>query len=306
MTEKKYDVVVPGAYFCDLVFTGLPEVPSLGKDIYAQNFKLVPGGVFYPVAILNRLGLKVGWKGHFGNDLFSQFMLQAVEEEGIDPSLFEIHDYPVQSLAAAFSFEHERGFVSYTEIEFSYLSQMEVEKIDTRCYLVPGLDYWSDLGEINQATNRKDFIVFQECQHTALTLETPSLVKALQTVDIFAPNEAEALHLTGESQIEAALARLSEIVPLVVIKCGAQGAIAQSGNEIVSVPAINVKVVDTTGAGDSFNAGFLYAYLAGLDLETCLRYGAITGGLGTTGPGLGKIPPLKTVEQMAANYERHC
>ena len=306
MTKKQYDVIVPGAYFCDLVFTGLPEVPCLGKDMYARDFKIVPGGVFYPVAILHRLGLKVGWKGHFGNDLFSQFMLQAIEKEGIDPSLFEIHDHPMQSLAAAFSFEHERGFVSYTEMPFSCLKQGEVENLETRCFLIPGLDYLSELAEINQAKNRQGFIVFQECQHTSLNLESPGLRQALQGVDIFAPNEAEALHLTGESQVEAALARLSEIVPLVVIKCGARGAIAQRGAEIVQVPAIKVKVVDTTGAGDSFNAGFLYAYLAGLPLTTCLQYGAITGGLSTTGPGLGEIPSLETVEQMAANYERYC
>jgi sugar/nucleoside kinase (ribokinase family) len=306
MNKKKYDVVVPGAYFCDLVFTGLPEVPCLGKDVYARSFKMVPGGVFYPVAILHRLGLKVGWKCHFGNDLFSQFMLKAVEEEGIDPSLFEIYDQPARSLAASFSFEHERGFVSYTEMEFSYLRSNEVENIDTSCFLIPGLDYLSDLAEINKAKNREEFIVFQECQHTALNLASSGLIDALQSVDIFAPNEAEALHLTGETQVEAALERLSEIIPLVVIKCGAKGAVAQRGTEIVRVPAIKVKVVDTTGAGDSFNAGFLYAYLANLPLVTCLQYGAITGGLSTTGSGLGEIPSLKRMEKMTNDYERYC
>jgi sugar/nucleoside kinase (ribokinase family) len=306
MSEKQYDVVVPGAYFCDLVFTGLPEIPGLGKDVYAQNFKIVPGGVYYPVSILNKLGLKVGWKGRFGNDLFSQFILDIIKEEGIDPSLIEIVDDPLQSVAASFSFEHERGFVSYTEAPFSYLHKSEIEGINTRCFLIPGLDYLGDLAELNQASNRQSFIIFQECQHTSLTLESPEFVETLKTINIFAPNEAEALHLTGETSIEAALSRLSELIPLVIIKRGAEGAIAQHGTEIVQVPAIKVDVVDTTGAGDSFNAGFLYAYLAGLPLETCLRYGAITGGLSTTGPGLGEIPSLETVEQMASEYERYC
>ena len=306
MTKKKYDVVVPGTYFCDMVFTGLPEVPELGKDVFASDFQMVPGGVYYPVAILNQLGLKVGWKGQFGNDFFSRFMLDTIREEGIDTSLIEVLDRSMRSLAASFSFEHERGFVSYVEAPYLPLTCEDIEKLDTRCLLLPGLEnFWMDLPEISRAKNRKNFIIYQECQYNNLTVDSPGLVEALRTVDIFAPNEAEALRLTGCSDVEDALVYLSGFIPLVVIKCGPKGAIAKRGEEVVRVPAIKIDVVDTTGAGDSFNAGFLFAYLADLSLETCLRHGAITGGLSTTGPGLGEIPTWEKLKEMVNEFEKH-
>ena len=80
--------------------------------------------------------------------------------------------------------------------------------------------------------------------------------------------------------------------------CGPKGAKAKRDDEVVLVPAIKVNVVDTTGAGDSINAKFLFAYLAGSSLETCLRYGAIAGGLSTTGPGLGEIPTREKLKEM--------
>ena len=306
LTNNKFDVVVPGTYFCDIVFTGLPEVPELGKDIYASGFKMVPGGVYYPVSILNRLGLKVGWKGRFGNDIFSRFILDKIKKEGIDTTLIEICDRSIQSVAASFSFEHERGFVSYLEEPCAPLIHEEIEKLDTRCLLLPGLeDTWMDLQEINLSKNRNNFIIYQECQHTNLTIDSPGLVDALKTVDIFAPNEVEALRLTGCSNVEAALAYLSQFIPLVIIKCGSHGAIAKQGANVFRVPAIKVEVVDTTGAGDSFNAGFLIAYLADLSIETCLRYGAVIGGLSTTGPGLGQIPTMERLLKMVSEFEKY-
>ena len=306
MGKKAFDVVVPGCYFCDMVFTGLPEMPQLGKDIFATNFKMVPGGAYYPVSILNRLGINVGWKCSFGNDFFSRYVLDVIREEGIDSSLFDIQDRSVQFVAASFSFADERGFVSYIEAPYPHLTGKDISEIDTRCYLLPGIDSWTDLAEIDLSRGEKSFLVYMDCQHTAMTLETPGLIDALRKVDVFAPNRTEALHLTGESDIRRALARLAEFIPLVLIKQGAEGVLAQKGEEIIEVPAIRVKVVDTTGAGDSFNAGFLFGHLSGASLETCLQYGVITGGLSTTGPGLGFVPEKAVLQKMAQNFGDYC
>src|SRR5205085_6102624 len=110
-------------------------------------------------------------------------------------------------------------------------------------------------------------------------------------------NASEALQLTGAATVEAALAQLAELTPLAIVKRGAQGAIAQAGQHMGRAPAIGVDVFDTTGAGDCFNAGFLYGHLRGLPLEDCLRCGNICGGLSTTARGGAAAPSAAQVEE---------
>ena len=94
----------------------------------------------------------------------------------------------------------------------------------------------------------------------------------------------ELLAITHEDSIEAGLERLAEI-PTVAVKLGARGAVAQRGSQIVYADSIPVKVIDTTGAGDSFDAGFVYAYLAGQDLAQALRFACACGSLSTRAAG---------------------
>jgi sugar/nucleoside kinase (ribokinase family) len=85
--------------------------------------------------------------------------------------------------------------------------------------------------------------------------------------------------------LNLAIRSLGELCPLVVIKDGSNGSFAYSNNELIHVPAISINPFDTTGAGDNFNAGFLYAWLDGQSLETCLKWGNVVGGLSTTAMG---------------------
>jgi sugar/nucleoside kinase (ribokinase family) len=168
------------------------------------------------------------------------------------------------------------------------------------------MDDWQSVEMINRLPQRKDFTLFMDCQHTKLTLDSPGVKEALQGVDIFAPNEGEALAFTGESDVFRALDSLAEIVPAVVIKRGGKGAIARRERDTWQVPAIRVEVKDTTGAGDSFNAGFLYAYLKNLSMEECLRYGNITGGLSVMNTGPMQCLDINSVHEMAKNYQNYC
>jgi sugar/nucleoside kinase (ribokinase family) len=107
----------------------------------------------------------------------------------------------------------------------------------------------------------------------------------LPYVNVFLPNENEALALTGSTNDEQALAYLTKKCPWVAVKLGARGAIAGRGSETARSPALKVDVVDTTGAGDSFDGGFLYGYLHGWSLERALKLGAACGSLSTRKAG---------------------
>jgi sugar/nucleoside kinase (ribokinase family) len=107
----------------------------------------------------------------------------------------------------------------------------------------------------------------------------------LQYVDVFLPNEREAKKTAGTDDLQEAIEKLSETVPLVVVKRGSEGALARRGQEEIKLSPIRVESVDPVGAGDSFDAGFLHQFVRGADLRSCLRYGNLAGALSTTRPG---------------------
>ncbi len=282
---KQFDVLLTGAYFCDMVFNGLPEMPQLGRDVFSSSFDMVAGGVFYTAQALQRLGVRAGWLCDVGNDLFSRFIIESAEAEGLDTSLFRHHERPLRRIAAAFSFAHDRGFVSYMDELPDPLPLDEIEQYKPRCLFLPHIGYWQTLPALAELPQRPGMLVYMDCQDTTLTLETPGLIEALGYVDVFAPNETEALHLTGETAVSDALTKLAAIVPTAVIKLGAKGSTARRGSERITIPPIAVTPVDTTGAGDSFNAGFIYGLLQDASLADCLRYGNIVGGLAAAQAG---------------------
>jgi sugar/nucleoside kinase (ribokinase family) len=111
------------------------------------------------------------------------------------------------------------------------------------------------------------------------------LHEALRYVDIFLPNEREARKAAGVDDLEVAVQRLAAMVPLVVVKMGRDGAMAQRGTQRTVSAAITVNAVDAVGAGDSFDAGFLHEYVRGGDLPACLAAGNLAGALSTTRAG---------------------
>ena len=296
-SDCPYDILLPGMYFCDLVFTGLPAMPALGEELFSREFDMLPGGTFNTALALHRLGLRVGWIADFGDDFFSQFVLQAARRMGLDTSLFRLHDFPLRSVSVSLSFPEDRGFVSYVDPMPGISLLEEVQRFKPPCLLLPNLWHGEETLRLCELAHQQGTLVYMDCQSNGLTLRDAGVSEAIRAVDIFAPNSVEALTLTGEKTVEKALVCLADLAPLVVIKLGKDGAIARKRDQVLRSPAIQVKVVDTTGAGDCFNAGFLYAYLKGKSLEECLRYGNICGGLSTTARGCQAAPSAKRVEK---------
>ncbi|MGE5602704.1 MAG: carbohydrate kinase family protein, partial [Nitrososphaerales archaeon] len=114
---RRYDVLVVSDYFLDLVFTGLPQLPELGQEVFGTGFAMLAGGGFNSVASMHRLGLRVAWVGDFGNDEFSRFALERAEAEGIDVSLSVRHPRPLRRITVAASYPHDRAFITYCDPE---------------------------------------------------------------------------------------------------------------------------------------------------------------------------------------------
>lgn len=290
--KKSYQVLVWGGYCFDLIFTGLEEFPRPGEEVYSPGFSAHPGGCFTTVLALKRLGVRAGWACDFGDDPFSNLVLESARHEGFDESLFRYHNFPLRRVTAAVSSQRERAFLSYADpleapAPGPILGQMQSEWL-----LLSHLYYGDESLPLLQAARKSGMRIFMDCQSISTSLkERPEIAQALRLVDAFSPNEAEALRLTGEKQVEAALERLAELTPRVVIKLGSRGALAREAEKTYAVPGIRVeRVVDTSGAGDCFDAGFLYAELRGYGMEESLRIANICGGLSVQDAG-GKCAP---------------
>jgi sugar/nucleoside kinase (ribokinase family) len=124
------------------------------------------------------------------------------------------------------------------------------------------------------------------------------LKEVLLATDIFFPNEVEASALTGRTDSAEALRALENGRTQIVLKLGREGCMAMDKGGLLHLPAFPVKPVDTTGAGDSFNAGFLHAWLRQLPLRQCLQYAAASGALSTLGlGGIGAQPSCEELEE---------
>ncbi len=302
-SELGFDVVIGGTWYADLIFTGLAEAPRLGAEIWASDFAMTPGGTFNVVAAMHRLGLRVGWSTVFGNDVFSTFVLGKAKAEGLDDRLFRLVDRPRRVVTASFSMPHERGFVSFEEWADDLDDVELIRRHDARCYLASGDFPHRRPDDVRRALASRQALYVLDPQFTTATLDTPCVVETLELADVFVPNESEALQVTGAAKAEDALEILGRRTELVVIKRGARGAIAMHRGVRSEAPAIACGAVDTTGAGDCFNAGLIAGLLAGDSLEDALRQANVCAGLSTTAHGVTGAPDLEQVRRILARTD---
>jgi sugar/nucleoside kinase (ribokinase family) len=283
----KFDVIVVGSYSLDLIFTGLPRFPEMGKDTLGSGFAMLPGEAYTNAVGMHRLGLKVGWAADFGNDDFSRFALEKARAEGLDESLFVHHKKPMRRISVAMSFAQDRAFVTYYDPEPSIPAGFKaLARASARLVYLPGFYYGPFLETgLKLIRLKKMKLVMDGNSDDQVLMTKPAVIKTVHAADVFLPNASEARRMTGEKDLEKAMCRLGEHCRLVVVKDGANGAYAWDGKQLLRSPAISVDAVDTTGAGDCFNAGFIKAWLDGLSLPDCLRWGNIVGGFSTLGMG---------------------
>ena len=282
----KYDVLALGDYFLDLIFSGLKADPELGREVFSQDFSMLPGGTYNSVTTLHRLGVSVAWAVDFGNDAFSRYVKDMAEREGLDPVCFASKDYPLRNITVASSYRGDRQFISFSDkrrIDPGYIQRV----LNTECttLFLSGLYRGRLLALAAGHFKKQGTTLMMDGNSSDGTLEDRDIRRALRQVDVFMPNGCEARRLTGKSEIEDCLKELGQLSPLVVIKDGKQGAYAIQAGQVYHVPCIPVKCVETTGAGDCFDAGFIKAHLDGLELVECLQWGNIAGGLSTQALG---------------------
>ncbi|MFJ5677894.1 carbohydrate kinase family protein [Streptomyces sp. NPDC093097] len=283
--EPGAPVLVAGAYSVDLVFRELAGPVAFGSEVWAGGMGMVPGGAFTLAMGLRRLRREVVWAADFGSDVFSQEVLAVARVEGLDERGFRHHAQPVRNVTVALSGPQDRAMIAYEDpVAVRPLAEL-IATYRPAVLMLPYLQYGPEVSNALDVAAEHGCHVFMDCQDYPGHLDMPDVAKALSQVQVFAPNEAEALRITGADSAAEALEILADLVPVAVVKRGGKGAIAAEAGRRVARAAPVVRVVDTTGAGDCFNVGFLHQRLAGGSLEECLAAGVACGAAAVTGPG---------------------
>jgi sugar/nucleoside kinase (ribokinase family) len=302
MTRKgdgRVEVLVACEYFCDLIFAGLNGVPRPGAEYFAGGLTVRPGGGYNMALALSRLGIETGWAVDFGTDLFSRIVLEQSAHDRLNPSGFNLLGHDVQRVSAAFTHQGERGFISYSQTEVLPPPVELLDRLRPK-WLLQTFRFTPAWLAFLRAARARGIRIFADCAHGEFTLETRGIREFLSLVDIFSPNEAEALALTGRQEVDEALDDLAALVPAVLIKCGSLGASGFARGQHFDVAAPSVDVVDTVGAGDAFNAGFLAGAIWESGFEECVRLAVACGTLSTLGAGNAALPDGAELSAYAA------
>jgi sugar/nucleoside kinase (ribokinase family) len=298
-----FDILVYGPVFCDLIFTDLPDMPELGKEIFAGDFIISPGGSAIVAIGLHRLGAKVGLIADLGSDPLSKIIWEQLGDLGLDRSLITQHPYPLPQVTAALSFPEDRAFVTRFQRpeknpDLKSILHANPTKHLHLCSFLAALD----APESHQMAHAAGATISMDPGWDEIALQNTKLKNLITELDVFLPSRSELCYITQEENLElAAHQQISQMQNgKLIIKDGSNGAFAKvpGQSKLLHTPALPVNPVDTTGAGDAFDAGFLYAFINNFPLKTCLQYGAICGGLGTTASGgVTALPTLTEVEK---------
>lgn len=296
MTPTDLDLVVIGDLNADLILQGQDPVPAFGQVEKLVDLGLLTIGGSSGITACGaaRLGLRTASIGVLGDDALGSFMRSALTERGVDVSACPTDAGRQTGISVILAPRDGGGRAILTAPGTIDALTADLVPLDVvgrarhiHCgayFLQPRLH--DGLAGLFQRAHEMGLTCSLDTNWDPTGIWDGHLHDVLRHCDIFFPNEAEALHITGETTIDAALAALMELGLTVALKQGASGgAVARDGRVTQApIPPIDA-VVDTTGAGDSFNAGYLYGFLSGWDPGPCLALALACGSLSTRALG---------------------
>lgn len=270
----------------DLIASGMATPPQLGHEVLATGFQITLGSASAIFACgMARLGHPVTFISQIGEDEFGEFCLRMLQRAGIPTDRVNRAPHLKTGVTLSLSTPHDRALVTY----LGAIAELTSEQIAPAIW-----DGHQHLHMTSYFLQEKLQPAFPDLftaarQHGLTTSFDPNadpalgwkdeLREVIAGTDVLFVNESEAEQLTKQTNVNQALRQLGEQVPCVVIKLGAKGAAAIKNGEVQFVPAFPITAVDTTGAGDSFAAGFINGFLARRTLRECLERGNACGAL---------------------------
>lgn len=293
MGTTMFDVVAVGEINADLILSG-DVTPAFGQaEKLLDEARLTIGSstaIFACAAA--RLGLRTAIIGKVGDDIFGRFMVDALAQRGIDTTGVVIDPDIPTGLSVILSRGADRAILTYPGT-IAALRHDDIDLAVVRAarhlhigsyFLLDSLR--PDVPRLFRETRESGATVSLDTNFDPAEAWNGGVHEALAHVDVFLPNAAEAKGIAGTDSTDAAIDRLAETVPLVAVKLGKDGATAKQGSDpAISLPAPVLDVVDTVGAGDCFDAGFVFGFLNGWEPQRSLQLGIACGCLSTRAAG---------------------
>jgi sugar/nucleoside kinase (ribokinase family) len=284
-------VLVIGDLNADLILTGLSSRPVYGREVLVRGCRMTLGGSAANFACgLARLGRPVRFVGEVGRDPTGDMLVDLMRRRGVDVEGVRRDGKVGTGIAVALSERRERALLSF------------LGTVETARLRKPASLRFADFAHLHltspflQEGLRPEFPrLLRRAQNAGLLTSLDpgwdprgkwDLEKLYPWLTFLLVNESEAEALTGEKNPRKAAIALARKVPVAVVKIGPRGAVGAMMGDLLQVPSYPVQVVDTTGAGDAFDAGFIDAWLDGdMKPSDALRFGCACGALSTTRPG---------------------
>jgi sugar/nucleoside kinase (ribokinase family) len=289
----RFDVTLAGELNLDLILYGLPAELPAERELLASAMMLTLGSSAAIVAHnLAALECRVGFTSRIGDDPLGGIAVERLAAGGVNvEKVLRVPGKTKTGLTVILQRELERNILTYPgtifdltieDLDFDYLTDSGHFHLSS-FYLQRGLR--PHVGDLFRRLKAEGLTISLDTNDDPEGRWEGGLLDVLRYVDVFLPNAREARLITGIDDLETAITRLAEMVPLVVVKLGQEGAIAQRGRERFTAQAVKVDFVDPVGAGDSFDAGFLSKYVRGADVSECLAWGNLAGAFSTTMAG---------------------
>jgi sugar/nucleoside kinase (ribokinase family) len=293
MAIGDFDLLVVGDANPDVILLGAPRVPEFGQreQLVSGGHLVLGGSGAITASAAARLGLRTAFVGRIGDDPAGRFTLDSLRRHGVDVSACVIDSAPT-ALTVVLASGNDRAILTAPgcldrlgpeDVPPELLaraSHLHVSSYFLQPHLVAGLP-----------------TLFHTAREAGLstsldTNDDPSgkwhgVDEVLPVTDLLLPNEREALALAGrtDGNLEKAVWDLARLGTTPVVKCGDRGVLTIDDGEVVRVPARRVRVIDTVGAGDNFNAGLIAAHIRNLPLRRGIEIAVACGTLSTRAAG---------------------
>ncbi|SDT04830.1 carbohydrate kinase family protein [Microlunatus soli] len=287
-SPEAIDLLFTGAIFCDLVFAGVSN-PEAGTEVYAEGFAISPGGAANPAVAAARLGRRTALLSELGDDLLGSTIRGTLAaEELLEVTwIAERHGYQTP-VTAAMTGPHDRRFVTYAEDECNLDWPSAAPPVGAAHVSVDG-----NLRPWVQRLRAAGTQIYGGVGWDESGLWSEGVLERLEQVDVFVPNDLEAMKYTRTHTAEDAARALGAYVDLAVVTRGRDGAIAyeRSTDRLYRSAAVPMRAADPTGAGDVFVAALMSSYDYGWDLTERLRLANLCAALSVQSLGGARSAP---------------
>ncbi|MCJ8010916.1 carbohydrate kinase family protein [Paenibacillus sp. KQZ6P-2] len=299
-------IVVIGELNVDVILSGTDLIPEWNREKLIDSFDIVLGSSSAITACaLAGIGAEVHFVSIVGEDDFGRFCVKELERMQVN-TMHVIRDPEVKTgVTLSFSTPSDRGLLTYP----GSIPLLKPEKIPAKVFEdADHVHFGSYFLQDGMRPHWEDLFARLRSQGITTSFDTgwdvhgmwhrDGIDRLLPHTDLFIPSEEEIIHIYQTDSVEEAGRRLPVGANTVAVKCGSKGAMLLTpGKDPEMIPSFKVTPVDTTGAGDAFNAGLIYAFRSGLRGHDMVRFANASGAISTQGVGgTGSLPTTQKIE----------